>query len=444
MESLYIKFNFTYFYYIVFETIRKNIKIHISNAKISIMNKQIVIFLLLSIQFNFVKSQVQGCTDPLASNYNPSATINNGSCLYNNSTISPFKSDTLPASFKETSGLIMWNDKLWTHNDNGDIKIYSFDTNNVNNYQSYPLTNLINNDWEEISQDENYIYIGDFGNNVNGNRTDLKIIRIDKNAILVNNLLIDTISFSYSNQTDFTPTGANNTNFDCESFIVSNDSIFLFTKQWIDSKTSMFSIPKTVGHHIANYRSTLDVQGLITGAVYKENEKLIVLCGYTKFIQPFVYLLYDYDKTDFFNGNKRKINLGINLHQVEAITTKNGLTYYATNEDFTKTQPNIHTPAMLHQFDLSPYLNKYLNKSNTQNNNIIEPFTISPIPTYNILNIKFMNNFIGKRFYIFDTQGKNIYTDLISSETMQVNTNSFPKGVYVIVINENKKKFIKL
>jgi len=88
-------------------------------------------------------------------------------------------------------------------------------------------------------QDKDYLYVGDFGNNLNGNRTDLKILRIRKNSVLVNPLKIDTINFSYSNQTNFTPTGTNNTDFDCEAFIVASDSIYLFTKQWI-SKRQVF------------------------------------------------------------------------------------------------------------------------------------------------------------------------------------------------------------
>ncbi len=412
----------------------------------SIMKKYIILTFGLIIQFNLLKSQVLGCTDPLATNYNPAATKNNGTCTYGSSTINLFQSDSLPASIIETSGLVIWNDKLWTHNDNGDKKIYSFDTNDVINYQSYPLTQLVNRDWEEISQDNNYFYIGDFGNNVNGNRTDLKILRIEKNSVLINSPIIDTINFSYSNQTDFNPTGANNTNFDCESFIVSADSIFLFSKQWIDTKTSIYSMPKTPGNHTANYKATLDVQGLITGATYKENEKLIVLCGYSKLVQPFIYLLYDYDNTDFFNGNKRKINLGINLHQVEAIATKNGLTYYVTNEELNRTQPTtIHVPAKLHKFDLSFYLKNYLVKSNTPTDTtIIESVVIGPVPTENNLNVKVSNTLIGEQLYIFDALGKMIFSNLVSSETFNINTSLYPNGLYIMMIGEHKKKFIKL
>lgn len=189
----------------------------------------------------------------------------------------------------------------------------------------------VNTDWEEISQDDTYIYVGDFGNNANGNRTDLNILRISKSS-LTTSLVIDTINFSYSLQSDFTATGSKNTDFDCEAFIVDADSIYLFTKEWVSKQTSVYAIPKTLGTFIANYKSAFDVQGMITGATYMETEKLVALCGYNATMQPFIYLLFDFNNDDFFSGNKRKLSLDIPLHQVEGIATEDGLTFYVTNE----------------------------------------------------------------------------------------------------------------
>ena len=39
-------------------------------------------FLLLIFSFNVNYSQISGCTDPLSKNFNPKATINDGSCCY--------------------------------------------------------------------------------------------------------------------------------------------------------------------------------------------------------------------------------------------------------------------------------------------------------------------------------------------------------------------------
>jgi len=78
--------------------------------------------------------------------------------------------------------LTYWNNLLFTHNDNDDSKIYAIDTTNGSITNSYNLNGTANIDWEEISQDENYLYVGDFGNNSSGNRTNLKILRIEKAA----------------------------------------------------------------------------------------------------------------------------------------------------------------------------------------------------------------------------------------------------------------------
>ena len=171
-------------------------------------------------------AQTHGCTDPLAVNYNPLAIINDGSCFYNASSVSPDETKNLDNSLNESSGLIIWNDMLWTHNDSEDINIYALELPDGIINENYPLTGSVNKDWEEISQDDEFFYIGDFGNNSNGNRRDLMILRIKKNSIAEDPPEIDEIGFSYPDQTDFTAAGANNTDFDCEAFIASDDSIY--------------------------------------------------------------------------------------------------------------------------------------------------------------------------------------------------------------------------
>jgi len=308
------------------------------------------------------KAQLSGCTDALAKNYNPSAVLNDGSCVYENGKTVPLFSITLSDTLNETSGLVYFDNQLWTHNDDTDTNIYALDT--IGKITSrYPLKGVKNTDWEEISQDSTYFYIGNFGNNVNGIRKDLQILRIEKMSLKANNPKIDTIAFSYSNQVDFTRNKANSTDLDCEAFIVSKDSIYLFTKQWTSKKTALYALPKLPGTYTAQFKSELDVNGLITGATYLEEKKLIVLCGYSKQLKPFLYLLYDFRDTDFFSGNKRKITLALSYHQVEGIATRNGLQYYISNEHF-RLKPIINTPQQLHQLDLSTFLQLYLSNQN--------------------------------------------------------------------------------
>lgn len=317
------------------------------------------LFFTLIIYSSQLSAQDFGCTDPLANNFNVAATINNGTCTYNPAATTSVRSWNLPAAIDETSGLIFWNDRIWTHNDDSDIHLYELNLDNINTFQKFELIETRNIDWEEIAQDEQYIYVGDFGNNARGNRTNLYILRIEKNSLLEGNPVIDSILFSYALQTDFSPSEPNKTDFDCEAFVVSKDSIYLFTKEWVSQKTSLYSLPKTPGNYVAKFKNTLNVDGMITGATYLEEKRLIVLSGYNVLVQPFVYLLYDFRNYDFFSGNKRKIAVNHPFHQMEGITTEDGLIYYISNERLNV--PPITINQKLQRFNLTPFLRNYLN-----------------------------------------------------------------------------------
>ena len=389
-------------------------------------------------------SQIPGCTDRMAVNYNNTATVNDGSCIYNPIPVSPVSGVELPAQLNETSGLIKWNHYIWTHNDDTDLNIYALDTVSGSIVQYCTLAGAVNNDWEEISQDNEYIYIGDFGNNANGNRDDLKILKISKNSILSGPPVIEEISFSYSDQTDLDPAGPNNTDFDCEAFIVSDDSIFLFTKQYISNRTSLYSLPKTPGTFIAKLKATLDVQGLITGAVFLESEKLIVLCGYSSSLDPFLYLLYDFTDKDFFSGNKRKISIESSFLQIEGITTSNGLKYFITNEKLTL--GNILTVApKLQILDLSSYLDYYLDiKTDGWDDRSLKNYTVFPVPADDFISVKSDSNFGQSDYLIFDLAGHKIRTGTLPEEDPSISVERLPSGLYLLKIGKKQGDIYKI
>ncbi|HRA73514.1 MAG TPA: T9SS C-terminal target domain-containing protein, partial [Flavobacterium sp.] len=302
----------------------------------------ILFFLILTSSYG----QISGCTDALAKNFNPNAKNNDGSCVYASAKVKTKTSVKLEDSLMETSGLMAFDNLLWTHNDDHDNTIYGLDFSGKIQ-KKVKLEKVKNNDWEEISQDSSYIYIGDFGNNFQGNRKNLHLLRIEKKSFLSNKPLIDTISFSYSNQTDFGIQKENSTNFDCEAFVVSRDSIYLFAKQWSQKKTSIYVLPKIPGKYSAKLKETLDVSGLITGATLLASGKGIVLCGYSGMLQPFLYLLYDYKNNDFLAGNKRKIKLSLPFYQIEGIESLDGKLFYLTNESLIK-RPIIKIPSQIH------------------------------------------------------------------------------------------------
>jgi len=401
------------------------------------MKKQrfIVLFILIS---GYMQAQVKGCTDPLSKNYNPMAVINDGSCEYRSESVRPTASVTLSAEAEETSGLIKWNNVLYTHNDNTDHNLYALDSISGVVLKVIPLTGSTNQDWEEIAEDNEYIYIGDFGNNVSGNRTNLNILKISKASILAQDPKLEQINFSYSNQTNFATLANNSTDFDCEAMVVSKDSIYLFTKQWASKKTSVYTLPKTQGTYIAKLKNSYDVSGLITGATYLEDKRLIVLSGYSGLVQPFFYLLYDFTGDNFFSGNKRKITMGsLSFHQAEGIATSNGLDYFVSNEHLAQ-KPFVNIAQKLHRFNLSPYLAEYLeNLTLSENQNLIRNLIrIYPNPTRDIVHVDIDPSLDGLHYTFIDTNGKEVLSGILNSAATRLDVGNLSAGIYTIKLDK--------
>jgi len=338
------------------------------HVKSKVRNFVMVLYLVVATA-GWSQAQVCGCTDTQAGNYDPNATHNDGSCKYKAAKIKAQSLGELDSLVEGSSSLFYWNNTYWTYNDHKDNCIYRVDSTNGSTLEKICFKKIKNQDTEEISQDSQYLYFGDIGNN-SGRRRNLHILRIDKKSILNQSFVIDTIRFSYEDQTDFTA-HPQATDFDCEAFIVTDDSIYLFTKQWASARTTIYSLPKTPGTHIAQRQDSYDVKGLITGVAYLSDYKLIVLCGYDydkknilSALQPFIVLLYDYKDNSFFSGNKRRIDIAVpSRAQMESIATSNGLDFFLTCEHFRTTKMGItfDIPAQLYRLDLRKYLLPYLN-----------------------------------------------------------------------------------
>jgi hypothetical protein len=393
-----------------------------------------------------LSAQTRGCTDPGAQNYNPQATVNDGSCVYTPATVTSTASVQLPAALTESSGLIFWNNRLLTHNDDTDNSLYSIDTFTAEVFKKYTLTGSVNTEWEEISQDDSSIYLGDFGNNSRGNRRDLHLLRVNKASLLTGgSIIIDTINFSYSNQTSFTETGNDNTDFDCEAFIVSRDSIYLFTKQWVSGKTGVYSLPKIPGSHIAHFQFTLPVDGLITGATYREADRLIVLCGYSTLLQPFLYLLYDFTGMNFTTGNKRKLLLGLPFYQVEGITTHEGLTYYLTNEYFSK-PPFVTTTQKLHTLNLLPFIGNYIDEqaSGVEENFLRKRGAIYPNPAGEEVTIITAHELLPERYTLSNQLGQILSSGELTAEYSSISTRELSTGVYWLTLGVRMQQMLTI
>ncbi|MDQ3277692.1 MAG: hypothetical protein M3Q06_05170 [Bacteroidota bacterium] len=305
---------------------------------------------VLLVQATSSNAQVQGCTDPAASNYNPAAAINDGSCTYKKTTYSPpVKIDPISPALEESSGLQWAGGSLWAFNDGGHAAVlFRIDTASAKILQTVVLAGATNIDWEDIAFDGTYLYIGDFGNN-GGNRKDLAIYKLPlqeippprtAKSVTIPADKIERIQFRYADQPQ--PSEAksvNNTRFDCEAMIVEGEKIHLFTKNWVENNTTHYVIDYVkAGSYVAKPLETFATNYLVTAADKVPGSDSLLLIGYQVrgIGAHFMHLLTGFRDGLYFNGNKRRIDLPsvAEIGQVEGITFRNSRYGYISNEKF--------------------------------------------------------------------------------------------------------------
>jgi hypothetical protein len=198
----------------------------------------------------------------------------------------------LPKSIEESSGLTLYNDTLFiTHNDSGDKPILYFINLKGELIHQITVSNAINNDWEEITKDEEgNIYIGDFGNNLN-KRKNLTIYKITlENLLKTTHVIAKIITFSYPDQKAFPPEEAT-LNFDAEAMFFFNDSLWVFTKCRaipFHGNTFIYAIPSQPGNYTATAKGKLFIgdngfaKDAITGVTF--GHSILYLLTYNRIV----------------------------------------------------------------------------------------------------------------------------------------------------------------
>ena len=238
----------------------------------------------------------------------------------------------LPKIINETSGLEILNEVFITHNDSGgEPSLYFFNLNgeiiNSKQLEEESYWEIYNNDWEDITADENYLYIADTGNNF-GTRDNLNIIKVKITDFSVDG----KIDIFYSDQKSFFPSSKHK--YDAEALLIIEDKIALFSKDRDSLNTDLYLIDKKVKEKqelssVANF----NVNALITGGDYDRDLGVLALVSYSSNGEQYLILFEDFDIYNPRNNSFKKYRIPIEKAQIEAVKIISEKFFWVTSED---------------------------------------------------------------------------------------------------------------
>ena len=242
----------------------------------------------------------------------------------------------LPISVYETSGLEIINNNLVTLNDSGNpSNLYYLNKDGEMLFRRM-FNHLKNNDWEDLTADEEFIYIADIGNNFD-TRDNLRII---KTPINPENNSFEFINFYYPEQDDFSFKQLSF--YDAEGLISFGDYLLIFTKNRAKKITEIYKLPKKSGNYKAELVGEINVESIVTAADYNDETKLLVLTSTFDFNEYFIIMIENFDpsKIDSVRINKFKIPIG--KTQIESIKIINKSSFWITSEAELLGKPKLY------------------------------------------------------------------------------------------------------
>lgn len=245
--------------------------------------------------------------------------------------IKPRSIITLDEKVLETSGLIYFDNSFWTINDSGNENIlYRVDSKSGLVVTEVTITNAKNIDWEELTQDENYIYIADIGDN-SSVRDEKQIYRLEKLKVsqVVNSGDVESevIRFTYP------AVEGKKTNYDAEALISYKGSLHLFTKDLFI--TNHFTISPDPGDIAAQFVESYKSNGQVTGAAINSTNNTLVMVGYLGFGQRLLWVFKNFDAS-LAKSAIRHFSLGAvdETGQLEAVCFNSKGQVFLTNENY--------------------------------------------------------------------------------------------------------------
>jgi len=247
------------------------------------------------------------------------------------------KVQSIDAQVSESSGLLSLKGHFWTMNDSGgEAALYRLNPSSGQVEQKVQIPLAHNVDWEDLAMDQRYIYLADVGNNY-GSRDTLVIYRIDRAELTTEAdevLELEKISYSYPEAAVAGPRGRSS--LDCEALLAYRDSLWLFSKDWVEQGTSVYVIPALPGHHLAHKCAAYDVRFLVTGADLDAERQEVALVGYRDYM-PVVtrYSFLQHPGRIACGGRSRVFPFRFG-RQVEAICFQEGDLYITSERSLQK------------------------------------------------------------------------------------------------------------
>lgn len=234
----------------------------------------------------------------------------------------------LSSLLNETSGLEIIGNHFVTHNDSGGAPVLYYLNKKGEIIQKRLLKDQVNNDWEDITRDQTYLYIADTGNNYD-TRKNLNIIKIPIDP--ESSEQIQLIQFTYPEQKDFNY--KLKSRFDAEAIISIGENLLIFTKNRATKTTQIYKLPKAPGTYEAVKIGELNTKSIITGADYHEATKTLVMSATIDFNIYYLLTLKNFTLTRKSDYNINMYEIPIGVCQVEAIKILSPNRFWLTSED---------------------------------------------------------------------------------------------------------------
>ncbi|MCW8093289.1 hypothetical protein [Alteromonas sp. ASW11-130] len=224
---------------------------------------------------------------------------------------------------QESSGLYCADQGLVTVNDSGNYPaLYFMDYEGNRTFSKIVAKH--NNDWESLTADRDFYYVGDVGNN-NGVRTDLGIIKANKHTWTDRN----TLHLSYQG---YAPGEymIYHHDYDAEAMVVRGDELFLISKSWDSGIAKVYNVDKNKTKQILTPAFYIKgLPGVVTGADYDAQNDRYVVVGYDTTLiaifNPFLAVL----TTDW---QVQQVYPLTHYSQVEGVCVRNNGDIYFTQE----------------------------------------------------------------------------------------------------------------